>query len=643
MERKKLPRIGIAVGAFRDRLVNPYRFALFALIAGHFVFLMLYFEPAISGPDANGYFAQVQLIANHGRTWLKPESPLQYVGVHWLKTEEGRYFSRYPPGLPIILAIPYKLLGPRAALLMNPILTSLTLLGLFMICSLWIGEPWALAATMVMAVNPVVNDRVFSGDSHSATAFFLIWGLYLLARWARTRSLVLAFLAGLLFGIIPTVRYAEVLFCLGLGLFMATHLNRDRRTLKSLGAASMGALIPIMCLMIHNQMAFGAFWRTGYSLTKEQTAFSWEYFAQNAVPYLQSIQSDGLGIFAAFGLVGMVALCTRRDTCRRGILLLSLVLPTTLLYMSYYFAPVRHATPAMRFLLPTFYVYAIAGVWCLRMVAENWSRSAWVAALAALLFTICWGTPQSLRTVARWRDANSTLASVTRVVAEHVEPESIVIASPQIQQHLDFVGIWRLIDESTLRSQPETRTFAVQRNSLDEPSPMAFQLREKRETMQRYRDGTKLLEDLNDWAQPTREAYWVGNLEDMKQLVPASDTLDIAAKIELPHTENRQIEPGQPFAGMPGFPVPDGAGFRGNMRPDFVQGRMGRGGFIGGDRGIMQDLRSDGDLVLAKWTWSPRYFMEDGNEEEGLLKQNPDQLSLIEQMKARRKRELRQE
>jgi hypothetical protein len=77
--------------------LNRIGLATVALIFGHFIFLMLHFEPAISTPDANGYFAQTRLIADQGRTWFEPESPLQYVGVHRLNTEGYRYFSRYPP------------------------------------------------------------------------------------------------------------------------------------------------------------------------------------------------------------------------------------------------------------------------------------------------------------------------------------------------------------------------------------------------------------------------------------------------------------------------------------------------------------------------------------------------------------------
>jgi len=38
------------------------------LVGVHFVFLALFFEPAISTPDANGYMAQARLIAREGRS-----------------------------------------------------------------------------------------------------------------------------------------------------------------------------------------------------------------------------------------------------------------------------------------------------------------------------------------------------------------------------------------------------------------------------------------------------------------------------------------------------------------------------------------------------------------------------------------------
>ena len=124
------------------------------LILFHFVFLIIHFEPAISTPDANGYFAQAKLIANQGKTCLEPESILQYIGPHWLYGSDNHYCTTFPPGLAAILAVIYKIFGAKAALLVNPLMASLSLLGLFLLCQLLIGGSWGLLAAALMVVNP---------------------------------------------------------------------------------------------------------------------------------------------------------------------------------------------------------------------------------------------------------------------------------------------------------------------------------------------------------------------------------------------------------------------------------------------------------------------------------------------------------
>jgi hypothetical protein len=139
---------------------------------------MLNFAPAISTPDAQGYFCQAKLIARKGSSSFEPESPLQFVGPHWFVGANNRYHTTFPPGLPLILAIPYKIFGYRAALLVNPIFASFSLLGLFLLCRGWVGEGWALLAAVLLAVNSFANEHALFGDSHTAVIFLVIWELY---------------------------------------------------------------------------------------------------------------------------------------------------------------------------------------------------------------------------------------------------------------------------------------------------------------------------------------------------------------------------------------------------------------------------------------------------------------------------------
>ena len=569
------------------------------LAAVHFGFLLVHFEPAISTPDANGYFAQGRLIATEQRTWFATESALQYVPPHWLQPDGERYFSKYPPGLPVIAAVVFRLFGPEAALLVNPVMASLSLLGLYLICRMWIGDTWGLLAVLLMAVNPAANEQALWAFAHTAVAFFVIWGVYFLARWARTYSLPCAFGAGVCLGTIPTIRYAEALFGLAFGVFVLLSVRRGRRTWLSFIAGIVGTAIPIGALCARNHSAFGGFWKTGYSLTNEHTGFAWTYFAHHAVPYLQRLLSEGGGLLFGLGVVGIAVLCSRRDTWKRGVLLVGLVVPTTALYMSYYWAP---DGASMRFLVPTLFVYPIAAVWLLKMLTVNQHRAALVGSVVLLLVTIAWGLPTSVRGLQRQKHNNAALAQVTRVLTQHVEPGSIVLADRSIQQHLDYVGQWRLAARSVLTRQ--TGHHARPPHESDAPNPRPP--RQGNRPPERYAGLSDLersdefSQDIWQWAGDRGKVYWLGDQEQLTRLeqqLALGDVLTTVAKIELPESDAPAPDaPGQ-FR-PPGHPGRRPGAGPTARRPGRPQGRRPGGGMPRG----MNPLQNGEPLLLVEWT-----------------------------------------
>ena len=100
---------------------------LLLVIAVQGAFILSHCAPAIAAPDANGYWAQGTRLFSDGRNWFRPEADPQYIGMHWLVTSDGRYFSRYPPGLAVVVGLVYRLAGYRATVLVNPLLASLSL------------------------------------------------------------------------------------------------------------------------------------------------------------------------------------------------------------------------------------------------------------------------------------------------------------------------------------------------------------------------------------------------------------------------------------------------------------------------------------------------------------------------------------
>ncbi len=266
------------------------------LLAGHFLFLAAFFAPAISTPDANGYMAQARLIARQGRTDIVVESPAQYVGDHWMPVADGEYYGQYPPGLPALLALVFRPLGWYATLWVIPILGSLSLLGLYLVVRDWVGPEWALLAAVLMAVNPFANKHALGADSHTAVCFFLIWALYALVRWERSRAPGWAALVGFCLGVIPSIRYAETLFLVPFVVYVLASPPRGGRWWRSMLTALVCASVPLIALAVRNQVAFGAFWKTGYSVSGEQTVFGLGYFVRHAIPYLVMLLILGVAL-----------------------------------------------------------------------------------------------------------------------------------------------------------------------------------------------------------------------------------------------------------------------------------------------------------------------------------------------------------
>lgn len=596
-----------------------YEIIAFLILITHFVFIISFFEPAFSTADANGYFKQAQLIADHGRTWFQAESPIQYVDYQWMEAKGNRFYSRYPPGLPVIIAVLYKLFGPDAGTLINYILTTFTLLGVLVLCSMWIGKGWALVATAVMACNPIINADAVMGYSHAPVAFFLVWGLVFLARWSTNQSVVSAFFAGLLLGIIPTIRYAEAPFGLGIALFILFYLSKNRDAWPSAAAAVIGAAIPILCLMVHNHIAFGAVWKTAYSLTREQTGFSVDYISQNIGPYLKDILLYGAGILWFFGLGGLGMLCVNRDTRKQGLLLIVLVVPTTLLYVSYYFRLENHPFSTMRFLMPTFYIYAIAGVWGLKIVSQRWEKAATAMAITLLFVNTLWGVPQSLMYMILVKDADASVIAVEKVVSENVKPGSLIIAPLHIQQYLDYVERWRLVDDDVIKGLPYAlqyiiktrykvvdgkieglRPYQVSTKSRSEAGSllaMSFHIERKIKMLPFMPSNNgevseKLLNELDRLNSHDNVIYVIGNVEKIKGKIPPNDRLSVIKRIEPPSPLFWKVEK----------MVPRHPEYLDLLKARLWNGLFFLNEFVVNPLGIIEMMYTGGGLQLIKWT-----------------------------------------
>lgn len=504
------------------------------LVILHFIFLMIYFEPAISTPDAQGYFTQAKLIATNEKASFKPESLLEYIGPHWSPVNHQEYYTTFPPGFPFLLSFFYKLFGAKSSLYLNPILASLSLLGLALIVRLWIGEVWALVSLLLLAINPFANEHALFGDSHTSVIFFLISGLFFLTIWLKKKSPWSIFFSAFCFGMIPTLRYAESLLLIAFVIFLLTNFQKSKTYYTSLVSAFIGVGLPMMALAIRNQIAFGAFWKTGYGLTNEPAHFGFAYFLQHFIPYIAQLLFEGPGVLFITGLIGGAILVIKKEFRLIGFFFLLLILPLTFLYMAYVWPP---DPQSMRFLLPTFPIYMILTAWMLKFLTEKNLKIGIVSTILIVILTLITGFPGSSHALHHLKIKNSVLAKIANVVEENIQPENILLANEGILQNLDFPGKWKLANISLLIPAPNIMNPFMTEQDMHLERIRNVQAREKYSNLSTDNMFDAVRDDLWKWSNGSKRIYLLGKEEQISWLhrkLSESDSLITISRIDIP-------------------------------------------------------------------------------------------------------------
>ncbi len=478
---------------------------LAVLLSAHAVWLFTFFGSAYSSPDAPGYFVQARLIATQATTHLEPESPAQFIGNYWVDIGGGELRSKYPPGLPLVLAAAYRLGGPTVALAANAILATLSVLLLFLLARRWLTPLLALAAALILATATPFNHQALSGFAHVAVTAGLLAGLYFIDRWDETPRASLGFLAGLLIGSLPAIRYPAALLSLSLAAYAAYLAHRHRGRIANVLPLAAGAAIPVAALLAYNWMSYGSPFASGYSPTGEQSAFSLGFVRSHTVAHAEALLRDA-GAVVVMGSLSLVLMTLRRATRERGLLLVGIVGPFTLAYLAYYLWYTR-------FLLPILPILVLATV-CLARAAEARTRYLLVAGLLALHLVS--SVPAGIgRMTDLGRDIERS-ELVVRDVAELVPGGSAVVAPRTVARILDYDGRWKLGDWSLLWAgpvpQPTTVPSPVTSEGERRPSPIqpgkAADLRQKYEGLDGHRRLREVLGDLVAWADGG-DVYWV--------------------------------------------------------------------------------------------------------------------------------------
>jgi len=297
---------------------------LLALLGGHAWWLHAHYAEVAAGPTAAGHLLPARQLAQDGRAWIQPASPAQYLGDHFVETADGRgYASTLAPGFAWIAAPVYRFGGQQAAMYLNPILASVTVLFLFLLCRRWTGGWFALLAALAYAANPTADLQAIHTDAHTAGTTFLVIGLFFLDGWARRPGPLKALLAGLAFGLVPVIRPAEVACGLGVALIVLAKVWQEGPRWRQLFLLLLGAAIPLGGFVIQHRMAFGT-WLPDAGTAPAASELAWAGIGTHAISYLEDIAGRGAGVLLGLGLAGMVAMLCQRETRILGIGLLGI-------------------------------------------------------------------------------------------------------------------------------------------------------------------------------------------------------------------------------------------------------------------------------------------------------------------------------
>jgi dolichyl-phosphate-mannose-protein mannosyltransferase len=511
---------------------------LAALLVGlHAVWLLVHFVPTFVGPDAGGLYVQARLIAEGLGTGLVAESPAQFIGNHWMEMPDGAFASRFPPGFPLVLAALYSVGGPTLALLLTPLLASVSVLLVYLITKSF-TSPWmALGAASIMATLSPVNRFALHNDSTTVTMTILLVGILLLSRWDAHPTRRGAFWAGLVLGIIPTLRYAEVVLGIPVGVFLLLRAFERPEVRRHVVWAVLGAAAPIVILLVHNSVAYGAPWLTGYSLSGESGAFTLSKLIEQAPQYGRVMFSmNGPGVLNVIGLAGMLWMLFKKRWRAWGAFSATAVLAVTLLFGSYYWAVNVDAPLAMRFFVPILPLFLLSAIWTLDRLPSSRLR----APLTLLVIgsqIVVGSIRSSENALDEWMQLSHANAVV--VAVERAVPEGSILIGPRASlEVLDYYGEWRLVADwlfpgaaerdGTLLTWDMDSAVAEGLEGLPGPIQIDKFARSRRHYvgLDERELAAAVWKDVRSWA-PRADVYWLGSGNDVRRMTSFLPLLDV--------------------------------------------------------------------------------------------------------------------
>lgn len=197
--------------------------------------------------DEYSYFVSAELFAS-GRLSVPSPPHLEFFEFTHV-INDGKFYGKYPPGWPALLAVGVRLGVPW---LVNPVIGALTLLALERLARRHFSVEVANTALLMCAANPYFIFNSASYFSHSSCLLFLTLFLHFVFNCAenprdRISWLLLGVGAGAAFLIRP---FTSVIFFLPCFAYLGFRILKDRPLRDSLRGAAIAAAPVAVCAML---------------------------------------------------------------------------------------------------------------------------------------------------------------------------------------------------------------------------------------------------------------------------------------------------------------------------------------------------------------------------------------------------------
>jgi hypothetical protein len=220
-------------------------------------------------PDEVAYIFQAKVLASGHVAAAPPPDPaaFSFFFPDPIRVNSGHWAAVVPFGHPLILA-----LGQVVGLLwlIPPLVGAATVFGVQLIGLRIYRVPTALLAGLLLLFSPFFLMTASNFMSHNTAALYLV-AFVLCLIYVDRRPLLLAFLAGLSFGLLFNTRPLTAIGLLPAGGMMVLYSFRawelNRELLRRLGAFAAGGLLLLGAYLLYNLGTTGSLFQSGYQAT----------------------------------------------------------------------------------------------------------------------------------------------------------------------------------------------------------------------------------------------------------------------------------------------------------------------------------------------------------------------------------------